>query len=231
MYVADDKATSIAHRMIDENLPKFIDNMKTFAEIAESDVAEHFADIYTAMESYLNVNDIREMFQLDYFSMVLTQKQIDVYNAIIGGKTLADGTKIQGLNEYVNLYNQQQKKKEDRLPKLKPLFKQILSERNAISWLPEEFKDDNEMLQRIEKCYQDLNAQVFGSLKTLLETLNDFDLDNIYLPNDLQLTDIAQKHYGSWAVINKAIEEDLKTGNPQKIEKAEKNTRSGLPNC
>ena len=49
MYVADDKATSIAHRMIDENLPKFIDNMKTFAEIAESDVAEHFADIYTAM--------------------------------------------------------------------------------------------------------------------------------------------------------------------------------------
>lgn len=216
MYVADDKATSIAHRMIDENLPKFIDNMKTFAEIAESDVAEHFADIYTAMESYLNVNDIREMFQLDYFSMVLTQKQIDVYNAIIGGKTLADGTKIQGLNEYVNLYNQQQKKKEDRLPKLKPLFKQILSERNAISWLPEEFKDDNEMLQSIEKCYQDLNTQVFGKLKTLLETLNDFDLDNIYLPNDLQLTDIAQKHYGSWAVINKAIEEDLKTVNPQK---------------
>lgn len=216
MYVADDKATSIAHRMIDENLPKFIDNMKTFAEIAESDVAEHFADIYTAMESYLNVNDIREMFQLDYFSMVLTQKQIDVYNAIIGGKTLADGTKIQGLNEYVNLYNQQQKKKEDRLPKLKPLFKQILSERNAISWLPEEFESDNEMLQSIEKCYQDLNTQVFGKLKTLLETLNDFDLDNIYLPNDLQLTDIAQKHYGSWAVINKAIEEDLKTVNPQK---------------
>ena len=216
MYVADDKATSIAHRMIDENLPKFIDNMKTFAEIAESDVAEHFADIYSEMESYLNVNDIREMFQLDYFSMVLTQKQIDVYNAIIGGKTLADGTKIQGLNEYVNLYNQQQKKKEDRLPKLKPLFKQILSERNAISWLPEEFESDNEMLQSIEKCYQDLNTQVFGKLKTLLATLNDFDLDNIYLPNDLQLTDISQKHYGSWAVINKAIEEDLKTVNPQK---------------
>ena len=216
MYVADDKATSIAHRMIDENLPKFIDNMKTFAEIAESDVAEHFADLYKEMESYLNVSDIREMFQLDYFSMVLTQKQIDVYNAIIGGKTLADGTKIQGLNEYVNLYNQQQKKKEDRLPKLKPLFKQILSERNAISWLPEEFKDDNEMLQSIGKCYQDLNTLVFGKLKTLLETLNDFDLDNIYLPNDLQLTDIAQKHYGSWAVINKAIEEDLKTVNHQK---------------
>lgn len=27
------------------------------------------------------------MFQLDYYNMLLTQKQIDVYNAIIGGKT------------------------------------------------------------------------------------------------------------------------------------------------
>jgi len=216
MYVADDKATAIAHRVVMENLPKFIDNMNTFAEIAESDVAGHFADLYKEMEAYLNVNDIQEMFQLDYFSMVLTQKQIDVYNAIIGGKTLDDGTKIKGLNEYVNLYNQQQTRKEDRLPKLKPLFKQILSERNAISWLPEEFENDNEMLQSIEKCYQDLNAQVFGPLKDLLKNIKDSDLEHIYLPNDLQLTDISQKHFGSWAVINKAVEEDLKTANPQK---------------
>lgn len=216
MYVADDKATSIAHRMVDENLPKFIDNMDVFAQIAESDVAEHFADIYTAMESYLNINDIREMFQLDYFSMVLTQKHIDVYNAIIGGKTLADGTKIQGLNEYVNLYNQQQKKKEDRLPKLKPLFKQILSERNAISWLPEEFESDNEMLQSIEKCYQDLNEQVFGLLKTLLTSIKGYDLEHIYLPNDLQLTDIAKKHFGSWDVIKSAAKDEAMALNPQK---------------
>ncbi|MBR6265725.1 MAG: type V CRISPR-associated protein Cas12a/Cpf1, partial [Bacteroidales bacterium] len=139
MYVADEKATSIAHRMINENLPKFVDNMDVFEKIAASDVSQHFGELYKNMESYLNVASINEMFQLDYFSMVLTQTQIDVYNAIIGGKTLDDGTKIQGLNEYVNLYNQKQKDKTKRLPKLKPLFKQILSERNAISWLPEEF--------------------------------------------------------------------------------------------
>ena len=156
MYVADDKATSIAHRMITENLPKFIDNMDVFDRIAASEVATHFETLYKEMEVYLNVNSIEEIFQLDYFSMVLTQKQIDVYNSIIGGMVLEDGTKIQGLNEYVNLYNQQQKDKAKRLPKLKPLFKQILSERNAISWLPDEFKNDNEMLQSIERCYQDL---------------------------------------------------------------------------
>ncbi len=216
MYVADDKATSIAHRMIDENLPKFVDNMDVFDRIAASDVATHFDGLYKAMESYLNVNEITELFQLDYFSMVLTQKQIDVYNAIIGGKVLDDGTKVQGLNEYVNLYNQQQKDKSKRLPKLKPLFKQILSERNAISWLPDEFESDNEMLQSIRRCYHDLKEQDFGSLKTLLGNIKDYDLEHIYLPNDLQLTDIAQKHFGSWSVIRYAVVEDLKANNPQK---------------
>lgn len=216
MYVADDKATSIAHRMIDENLPKFVDNMDVFDRIAASDVATHFDGLYKALEPYLNVNEITELFQLDYFSMVLTQKQIDVYNAIIGGKVLDDGTKVQGLNEYVNLYNQQQKDKSKRLPKLKPLFKQILSERNAISWLPDEFESDNEMLQSIRKCYHDLKEQVFGSLKTLLGNIKDYDLEHIYLPNDLQLTDIAQKNFGSWSVIRYAVVEDLKANNPQK---------------
>ena len=216
MYVAEDKATSIAHRMVDENLPKFIDNMDVFDRIAASDVATHFNELYKAMEIYLNVKEISELFHLDYFPVVLTQKQIDVYNAIIGGKVLDDGTKVQGLNEYVNLYNQQQKDKSRRLPKLKPLFKQILSERTAISWLPDEFESDNEMLQNIGNCYYDLKEHVFGSLKTLLGSIKDYDLEHIYLPNDLQLTDIAKKHIGSWSVFRDAVVNDLKAGNPQK---------------
>lgn len=219
MYVPDDKATSIAHRMIDENLPKFVDNIDVFERIAASDVAKEFDTLYTNMEEYLNVISIDEMFRMDYFYMVLTQHQIDVYNAIIGGKVLADGTKIQGLNEYVNLFNRQQMDKTKRLPKLKPLFKQILSERSAISWLPDEFESDNEMLKSIEKSYQDLREHVFEgehSLKSLLHNIGDYDIDHIYIPNDLQLTDISQKHFGSWSLIKTAIEEDLKSRNPIK---------------
>ena len=219
MYVADDKATSIAHRMITENLPKFVDNIDVFGKIAASEVAMLFETLYNEMEPYLNVTSIEEMFQLDYFSTVLTQKQIDVYNSIIGGMVLEDETKIQGLNEYVNLYNQQQKDKGSRLPKLKPLFKQLLSERNAISWLPDEFESDNAMLEGIERCYQELKKQVFdgeNSMRVLLKSIGDYDLEHIYLPNDLQLTDIAQKHYGNWSVVKKVMEEDLKAKNPQK---------------
>ncbi len=219
MYVADDKATSIANRLIMENLPKFIDNIDVFERIAQSEVSGNLEALYKEMEAYLNVNSIAEIFCLDYFSMVLTQKQIDVYNAIIGGKALEDGTKIKGLNEYVNLYNQKQKEKTCRLPKLKPLFKQILSERNAISWLPDEFTSDKELLESIEKCYQDLKNSVFegkDSLIVLLKELGEYDLEHIYLPNDSQLTNIAQKQYGDWATIKRAFEESVKVATPAK---------------
>ena len=217
MYSAEAQSTAIAYRLIHENLPKFIDNMLVFDKVAASPVSEQFAGLYSNFEEYLNVMNIFEMFRLDYFNIVLTQKQIDIYNYIIGGRTLDDGIKIKGLNEYINLYNQQQKDKSARLPKLKPLYKQILSDRNAISWLPEQFESDEKALEAIQKAYQELDEQVLNrnkegehSLKGLLQTLAEYDLDKIYIRNDLQMTDISQKVFGHWGIISKALLEQLK---------------------
>lgn len=217
MYTDEAQSTAIAYRLIHENLPKFIDNIMVFDKVAASPIAEHFAKLYSDFEEYLNVSELGEMFRLDYYNIVLTQTQIDVYNAVVGGKTLEDGRKIQGLNEYINLYNQQQKDKSARLPKLKPLYKQILSDRNAISWLPEQFQSDEKVLEAIQKAYQDLDEQVFNrkkegehSLKDLLLSLSNFDLSKIYIRNDAQMTDISQKAFGHWDVIHKALLEQLK---------------------
>lgn len=211
MYSAEEQSTAIAYRLIHDNLPKFVDNINTFGKLLlVSDISEKLPKLYNDFESYLNVKSISEMFQLDYFNMVLTQKQIDVYNAIIGGKD--DGNeKIQGLNEYINLYNQ--KHKDARLPKLKALYKQILSDRNAISWLPEEFKDDNEVLMAINSCYKDLSEHVLGekNLKILLENISQYQLDGIFIRNDLQLPNISQKLLGNWNIIQNAIIEDSKS--------------------
>lgn len=227
MYSADEKSTAIAYRLIHENLPKFVDNINVFAKVEATDIKNNFEKLYNDMSEYLNVSSIAEMFNLNYYSEVLTQTQIDAYNAIIGGKTLKNGDKIQGLNEYINLYNQKQKDKNLRLPKLKQLFKQILSDRKAISWWPEEFKTDNEVLESIEKCYCNLNEQVFNkekdgeySLKEILVNLKDFDLSKIYIRNDVQLTDISQKMFGSWAIIIKCIEDDFTHNNPQKTKES-----------
>lgn len=218
MYVADEKSTAISYRMINENLPKFIDNMDVYINNKLNEILQpQILKLYKEMGAYLNVTSIDEIFSLDYFSEVLTQTQIDVYNAIIGGRTEND-IKIQGLNEYINLYNQQQKDKSKRLPKLKALYKQILSDREAISWLPDEFVSDNQMLENIEKCYQDIHNQLFEnehSLKQLLLNLREYDLNHIYLKNDLQLTDISQKLFKRWDVIQKAFESSLIINNPK----------------
>ena len=221
MYSAEEKSTGIAYRLINENLPKFIDNMETFKKIAAiPEIEANLVRIYSDFAEYLNVGDIQEMFQLDYYNMLLTQKQIDVYNAIIGGK--ADNEhkeKIKGINEYVNLYNQQHK--ETKLPKLKVLFKQILSDRNAISWLPEEFNDDQEALNAIKDCYTRLSENILGDkiLKGLLCSLAEYDTKGIFLRNDLQLTDISQKMFGSWSVITSATKNDIKDIVPTKKRK------------
>ena len=221
MYTSEEKSTGIAYRLVNENLPKFIDNMEAFKKaIAIPEIQANIGELYSDFSEYLNVESIQEMFQLDYYNMLLTQKQIDVYNAIIGGKTDEDhDVKIKGINEYINLYNQQHK--DEKLPKLKALFKQILSDRNAISWLPEEFNSDQEVLDAIKDCYERLSENVLGDkvLKSLLCSLSDYNLNGIFIRNDLQLTDISQKMFGNWSVIQNAIMQNIKNVAPTRKRK------------
>lgn len=222
MYSEEAKATAIAYRLIHENLPKFIDNMAVFEKVCKvPELYENTKTIYEDFKSYLNVKKIDELFQLPYYSMLLTQKQIEVYNFIIGGKSEGK-EKTKGLNEYINLYNQKQKDKSNRLPKFKQLFKQILSDRESISWLPEKFNSDNELLEKLECCYHNFASSndgalsLFKKIQDLLLSLSEYDLNKIYIRNDLQLTDISQKMFGNWAVIQNALLENLKRSVSQK---------------
>ena len=220
MYVAEEKSTAIAYRLIHQNLPKFIDNMKAFAKIAETSVAEHFTDIFEGWKEYLNVGSIEEIFRLDYFSETLTQPHIEVYNYIIGKKILEDGTEIKGVNEYVNLYNQQQKDKSKRLPFLVPLYKQILSDRDKLSWLAEEFDSDEKMLAAINESYNHLHDLLMGneneSLRSLLLHIKDFNLSQINITNDFSLTDISQHLFGRYDVFTSGIKDEQRIITPRK---------------
>ena len=212
MYSDEAKSTAIAYRLIHENFPRFYDNLRSFAKIAESEVSSHFSDIESAFSLYLNVEHIAEMFQLNYFSDTLSQEQIEVYNNIIGGKTEKDGTKIQGINEYVNLYNQQHK--EAKLPLLKPLYKMILSDRIALSWLPDEFDNDKDMLTAINEYYDSVHPVISGNdearIDNLLKNIVEYDTSHIYISNDKGLTDISQQMFGQYDVFTNAIKDELR---------------------
>lgn len=216
MYSEEEKSTAIAYRLINENLPKFIDNIDVFRKIANTEIAENFKSLYKTFEEYLQVEKLEDLFSLDYFSFVLTQKHIDVYNAIIGGKTTEQGEKVQGLNELINIYNQHHKT--EKLPKLKFLFKQILSDKEALSWLPDEFESDADLLNSIKDFYDNVikNLVDNATLKLLMESIANYDLSGIFIRNDQQLTEISQRVAGGWAVISNAVKKYLEATNVQK---------------
>lgn len=236
MYVSDDKSTAIAYRLIHQNLPKFLDNMRAFNKISVSPIAEKFEQIIsdTELGPIIQVVSIKDVFNLVYFNDTLTQSGIDKYNHLIGGFTSDDGTqKIKGLNEYINLYNQTAKK-EERLPKLKPLFKQILSDRLTASFIPEQFKNDNEVLESIEKLYQEINEFALPHIKELLMHLRDYNLYKIFIRNDTSITDISQKVLGDWNAIQKGIylwfDQQYKGKNKQGTEKYQEEQRKYFNN-
>lgn len=169
MYSDDAKSTSIAFRLINQNLPKFIDNLKIL-NACISVIPEDVAKVGSSFDVELNKMPILDFMSLENYPNIITQKSIDLYNSIIGGKVSNDSDqKIQGINEYINLYNQKQNIKSNRLPKLKPLFKQILSDRNSLSWLPEAFSSDQELISSVNEFYSIFNATISAPLKNILK--------------------------------------------------------------
>ena len=217
MYSVEANSTAIAYRLIHENLPKFLENAKAFEKIKQvPELQTKIAKIYKEFELYLNVNSIDELFELDYFNDVLTQMGIDVYNNIIGGRTESDGKpKIQGLNEIINLYNQT-KEKNQRLPKLKQLYKQMLSDRISLSFLPDAFTDGKQVLKAIFDFYkinllsytiegQKESQNLLLLIRQIVENLSGFDNQKMYLRNDTHLTTISQQLFGDFSIFSTAL--------------------------
>ncbi len=207
LYDAGGKQGSIAFRLIDQNLPKFIDNCTAFDKINNSPLIDILID--DSLSELLKSKSLPEIFTLFNYNHVLRQCDIDNYNAIVGI-----------INMNVNLYNQQQKEKSSKLDRLKPLFKQILSDRSSLSWLPDSFSSDNEMLETIESAYQEIVNSIIDtkelvSLSILLSSISDYDLSKIYITNDTQLTTISKQVYGDWSVIRNAVREFYIKENPQ----------------
>ena len=236
MYVAEEKATAIAYRLIHENLPKFIDNIKIFEKIKNEapELINQLNQVLSEMEEIVQGKTLEEIFSLNYFNQTLTQTGIDLYNIVIGGRTPEENKiKIKGLNEYINTdFNQKQTDKKKKQPKFKQLYKQILSDRHSVSFMPESFENDNQLLESIEKFYtnellhystEGRSINIFEAIKNAVGNLSSFNLSKIYLRSDTSLTDISQKIFGDWGVISKALQDYYEKANPLKPkEKQEK---------
>lgn len=214
IYSSDEKSTAIAYRCINDNLPRFLDNVKSFQKVFDNLSDETITKLNTGLYNIFGRN-IEDIFSVDYFEFVLAQSGIEIYNSMIGGYTCSDKTKIQGLNECINLYNQQVAKNEKskRLPLMKPLYKQILSEKDSVSFIPEKLNSDNEVLHAIKDYYTG-HIGDFDLLTELLQSLNAYNANGIFVKSGVAITDISNGAFNSWNVLRSAWNEKYEALHP-----------------
>lgn len=219
MYSPEAKSTAISYRCINENLPKFIDNVKSFEKVIGALPEENLAKLNEDFDGLYRLK-AEDVFSLDYFSFVLAQSGIEKYNSIIGGYSNSDGSKIQGINEYINLYNQQVSKtdKTKRLPFMKPLYKQILSDRETVSFIPEEFETDNQLLKAVFDFYNDEEHGVRNTVEKiviLIESISEYDTDGIYVSSPTSITELSKAVFGDWSLITDNWKKEYELNNPK----------------
>jgi hypothetical protein len=229
MYTTEDKSTAIPHRIINDNLPRFLDNCRIFAKIKES-LPKEMLDNYNETCKLLGIYDIENYFDINFFQFTLSQKGIDAYNRIIGAYKNSDQSQEEGLNQIINRYNQENK--DDRLPLLKRLYKQILGDSETISYVPERFNDDedNDVLHEIENRYQSL-VSIWDDTLKIFNHLNDYDIKGIYIRND-SISNISKTVTGDWSAISEQwnSEYDDKNHKKKKDEKYYKDRNKAYKN-
>lgn len=235
MYSSEDKPTAISYRIINENLPKFLDNTIAFKKVLEAFPEYEWAAMNSDF-SLLYKLDIRDIFSVDYFNFTLSQSGIDLYNNVLGGFTQENGIKIQGLNERINLFCQ--KNNGVKLPQMKMLFKQILSKSDKLSFVLEKYENDAQIISSLGEFFTVKFDDKHNYLSILNETtklfnaLKDFDSDKIYVKNDMNLTTVSQKVFGSWSCVQNAINAQYDEKNIKKsikdFEKYADNRRKAL---
>lgn len=202
LYTDEAKHTAIAYRLIHENLPRFVDNIQILNHIKDkyADLYQQFKQLDNQIANSFDDFNINDLLDIDFYNHLLTQSGISAYNTVLGGKVLDNGKKLQGINELINLYNQKNKCK---IAKLKPLHKQLLSDKQSLSFLPSRFEDDNEICNAINDFYRSYYEN-FVKIQTLLNDIHKYDLNGIYI-NQKQIMHISHYLYGNFNVINNAL--------------------------
>lgn len=205
LYTAKDIASSVPHRIVHDNFPKFFANIKVF-ENFRIICPEVIEECSTELEQYLNGKTLDEVFSVSYFNNVLTQDGIDFYNTIIGGVSGKEGEKkCQGINELANhfLQTDNQGKGKKKALTMVPLFKQILSDKNTYSYIAEKLTDEDELISVIKGFHKHivgfyLNGKVVNiveELQHIVGNLDNFDPNGIFVGGK-KLNTISNRLFG-----------------------------------
>ena len=249
MYSSKEQGTAIAYRIVHENLPKFLDNLQAYQKIdsTHQELKKDFAQMKSELQKefdYFQVENIDDLFQTKMFNKCLSQTGIDHYNTLLGGKTLETGKKIQGINEYINLYKQrkqQEHKDKDikikysnkNLPEMEFLYKQILSYKKSHSFVVDEFHNKKELIHSIQGFSDFLFKKAENEESNLLEKIKELftkdlskeELSGIYIKQS-EISRMSQHLFGDWNIISSALRESSETTKSAEKTKSSKKKES-----
>ncbi|MDT8391542.1 MAG: type V CRISPR-associated protein Cas12a/Cpf1 [Lentisphaeria bacterium] len=220
-----DKATSIINRTINENLAFHFANLAKWKTLNNSlaNQAETFAkkgfdpqSLLAEIEGKLGFS-AEEFFSLKTFCQSMNQTGIDRYNEIVGGQaSLEGGEKAKGINEFINLCRQQAGAKRQQFPPMQKLYKQILSKSDRT--FIQEFSDDKDLLQAIEKFHTEYFATPNNKEKSIFVEFADMtqqlasdlsgEYDTLFLASD-KVTFVSNLLTGHWKNLNDELFELL----------------------
>lgn len=213
VYKAEDIPTAVPYRIVNDNFPKFLSNISVFETIQKKCPAV-ITDVENELKDYLGNEKLSDIFTVQSFNKYLcqsgaaNQRGIDFYNQIIGGIVEKDKEQnLRGINQFLNLYWQQHPEfaKENIRIKMNPLFKQILSDRTSLSFKIEAIDSDDELIQAIKDCANNLEEKskddgksIFEKCCELFDSINEQDLNEIYI-NRKDINNFSRILTGDWA--------------------------------
>ena len=215
IYSAEAISTGVPYRLVHDNFPKFLADIEVYKNIKET-CPEVIEQVAMEMQPYLEGVMIDDIFTLDFYNSLLTQDGIDFFNQVLGGVAEEGKQKYRGINELTNLYRQQHPELTGKKKALTmvPLFKQILSERETLSYIPQQIESEQQLVEMLNNFYvhitnYEYNGQTINILKTLSALtyrIDDYNPDGIFL-SAKTLTDVSQKLFGRWNAINDLLYE------------------------
>lgn len=209
LYSSEKKSSTVAYRLVDENLPRFLDNIGIYKRVVNNGLNVDEA------AAVIGADEIDSIFDGLGYSNLLTQTNIDAYNEIVGK-----------LNSIINEHNQHLNKDEKRIPKMKVLYKMLLSDRTK-SFQVDSFTDDSEIIEAIISFADHFDEFISGDqMDAFVQMLSASEGCGVYIKNDTSLTSLAVLIKENWDYFRNAISDDYdknytgkKTGEKREEEK------------
>ena len=219
MYSEEAQNTSIANRIVNENLPKFLDNIIVYQRLKDI-CPDELRNIEANLSAALDGLSLDDVYKPEYYNKCLTQKGIERYNWILGGNP---NENVLGINSIGNEYLQKHPDSNLKLRHLEmtKLYKQILSDRERIAFLPEQFNSDEELMNSVNDFFDAFDSiNLFSRIQETMNILKESNtnLEKIYVQGS-KLTKLSMLLYGKWDVLGEKLRSTIVNGKSKKAQK------------